>query len=327
MGPVRSLPSIQTISGLSPRDRTAIQYTGRANKDESWTMGTNAAVDTIRLLARYQDYLPTTIAHWYSGPPEGADLMLSLDLFEVNGSEEWTGLYVYPLLTIVLDEYANIPIWESFIRRLLKSDIDLHATIPGRLPTSICESYYDFLLRWVSHGTPLDQLLGNTETPYEGHVKAQWWLRILESEGYDARIYLEEEMALHASHSYFMFGAFKNFRGPRRQMRFELEKEPPELHWDWWIDPNSPAFLILEEFKWMNGANENYHYEDFSWPTFWPFDVLNKWDPLRSDDNERSAAVQRKRLCAERWRRKQRKKEAKANGYRDTYRMPGSWPR
>lgn len=251
--------------------------------------------------------------------------MLSLNLLEVNGSQRWTSQYVYPLLTIVLDKYADIPIWESFIRKLLKSDIDLHATAPGGLHAPEWDSYPSYLPGWVAHGTPLDQLLGNTETPYEGHMKAQWWLRILESEGYDARTYLEEEKSLHASHSYSILGAFTQFRGPRRRMRFELEKEPPELHWDWWIDPNSPAFLILEEFKWMNGANENYNYKDFSWPTFWPFDVLNECDDSRYNDNEQSAAVRRKRLCAERWRRKQRKKEAKANGYRDAYRMPGSW--
>lgn len=253
--------------------------------------------------------------------------MLSLDLFEVNGSQERASEYVYPLLTIALDKYAGNPIWESFIRRLLNSKIDLHAnSSPGGLHKPVCEGYPSHLPCWVSLGTPLDQLLGNTETPYEGYMKAQWWLRILESEGYDVRTYLEEEKALHAMHSYSILGAFKNFRGPHRRMRFELEKEPPELHWDWWTDPNSSASLILEEFKWMNGANEEYACEDFSWPTFWPFDVLNKWDHFSHDDNERSAAIKRKRLCAQRWKRKQRKKEGKANGCRDTCRMPGSWP-
>ncbi len=252
--------------------------------------------------------------------------MLSLDLFEVNGSQESTSEYVYPLLTVVLDKYANIPVWESFIRRLLKSNIDLHATSPRGPRESIYDSCPSNCSYWVILGTPLDQLLGNTKTPDEGHVKAQWWLKILESEGYDVRTYLEEEKALHALHSYSILGGFKSFRGPNRRMRFELEKEPPELHWDWWTDPNSPAFLVLEEFKWMNGANEEYPYMDFSWPTFWPFDVFKKWDRFTYlDDVQQSAAIQRKRLCAQRFQRKQRKKEAKANGYRDTYRMPGSW--
>lgn len=292
------------------------------NKNESWEIGTNAAVDTIRLLTRYQEYVPTKIASGYQGPPEGADLMLSLDLFEVNGSQSCTE-HVHPLLTIVLVKYANIPIWESFIRRLLRSEIDLHAIHPY---AAVVDGFTGGFPAWVLSGTPLDSLLGNTETPYEGHVKAQWWLRILESEGYDARTYLEEEMALHTLHSYSVIGSFENTRAPSRRMRFELEKEPPELHWDWWIDPDSPAFLILEEFKWMNGANE-FYYCDLSWPTFWPFDVFYDWDWFWYDEYERSAVVQRERLCAERWRRKQRKKEAKANGYRDTYRMPGSWPR
>lgn len=79
-------------------------------------MGSSEAVDTIRVLARSQDHIPTTIAHWYTGPPEGAELMLSLDLFEVDGSQEWYTPQIWPLLTTVIDMNARNPIWESFIR-------------------------------------------------------------------------------------------------------------------------------------------------------------------------------------------------------------------
>jgi len=290
-------------------------------------MGSSEAVDTIRVLARSQDHIPTTIAHRYGGPPEGAELMLSLDLFEVDGSREWDIPHIWPLLTIVIDMNARNPIWESFIRRLLRWGVDLHA--PEHCPVHrIASQDYpsDWPLGMPFLGTPLDQLLGLTKTPFDGHVEAQRWLRLLDSEDYDVRAYLEKEEALHASHCFVVLPSFATYRGPPRQIRFELEKEPPELHWDWWTNPCSPAFLVLEEFKWMNGVNEDYNCRDFSWLTFWPFDVLNDWDEERHDDNERSAAVQRKRLCAARWKRKQRKKEAKANGYRDIYRMPGSWP-
>lgn len=291
--------------------------------DGGWKTRASEAVDTLRILTKCQDHILIGLAEGYRGPPEGADLMLSLDLIEIDGSDEPSYQRVWPLLTIALNRNADNPDWECFIRKLLRMRVNIHA--PAQLPVSPRPSPgrpSDFPSMVSDLGTPLDQLMDQTDSPFEGHIEAQRWFSILESEGYDVRSYLEEEKALHASQGYLLSSAYTRTPEPYRQLTFELEKEPPVVSWDWWTHPDSPAFLVLEEFKWMNGSYQNESWIDGAPTTYWPFDGSNESDFHGYMDED---ARQRERVRTERRMRKQDKKQGKANGHRNQFRIPGAW--
>lgn len=147
--------------------------------------------------------------------------------------------------------------------------------------------------------TPLDEVFTSTDTPFEVYMAAQRWLGILDSEGYDMRAYLVEEEALHELQNYFTLPSkHRAWKDNLRQLKFELERDDPLVYWDWWVNPESPASLILEEFKWMNGSCETPEWDRDPWTNSWPFDRL---DPSSCDCHVDAEAMDRIWMRHERW--------------------------
>ena len=108
---------------------------------------------------------------------------------------------VFPFLAVVLRGYGHNPFeWESFLRVLLRKKMNLHPPVARwmeveRINETLSPTYPCEILKY---GTPLDELLRETSTPFEGEAAANRWLGLLSSEGYDVRAYLEQEADLHA---------------------------------------------------------------------------------------------------------------------------------
>ena len=163
-------------------------------------------VDTLRLLTQSQNEFSRSdiVRFWtqYVGPVEGADYMLSQESiqseFDISDDKDF-----YVVLSTALREYGADPTrWERFVRFLLRKRADLHLLWP--IIRRMEETDYitigpEYPCKVLEKGSPLDELFGNTETPFEGKAAADGWLDIISSEGRDIVVYLERESALHAS--------------------------------------------------------------------------------------------------------------------------------
>ena len=273
-------------------------------------------VDTLRILAQAQQEISRTdvsqFFNYFSGPADVADWMLSQDAvqYELFSSEQEGDLY-HPLGT-ALREYARQEDqagWESFVRRLIHTGVDLHAPIPrGHL---FDPQGYPCVLS--PHGTPLDELFAYTHTPWEAKAAADAWLQILSTEGYDIRAYLEKEEALHATtpaitspNSYYQ-------RTPK-DLIFDLG-EYPSVYVEIWIDPESSTFLLRQHLKESHVLRSFYDCvgED-TWPIIYP-----KGSPYGVESATFLARANR------RWGKKAMK-EARRNGTPASSKMPGAWP-
>jgi hypothetical protein len=286
----------------------------------------------------------------YYGPPEGAEILLSkevlpLEFFEATGDE-----MLFPPLALALRGYSyshteDLKQWESLIRKLLHRGADLHAPV---LPNH--RSYTWDLGERPGHGTPLDELFLCTRTLVEAKTAADDWLQILSSEGYDVLAYLHNEMELHSTHPQLTFPSDRhrhplNFYRSRdnpvyypmpRELRFIMHETKPSVYWDWWIDPESPTYLVCNEFRdiYLRDFWWALRTSDRTWDMFWPFDYP-AWDNSHQPVfyqlprfKEESLEWQRLRDNAERRanRRLQRAHAAITGSRRMKYpRMPGAW--
>lgn len=158
------------------------------------------AIDTLRLLTQSQDDIsPQDMVKfwtWFSGPVEVAEFMYSNESAP-SESDVPSGEEVFPFLAIALNGFRADPSqWESLLRHLLRKKTGLHSRVPRMKRIGIKNLVYPCELS--GYGTPLDELLGQTETPFEAEEIADRWLQILLSEGFDVVAYLEEEYTLHA---------------------------------------------------------------------------------------------------------------------------------
>ena len=163
-------------------------------------------VDTLRLLTLSQNEFSRSdiVQFWtqYMGPVEGAEYMLSQESiqseFDISDDKDF-----YVVLSAALREYGAEPTrWERFVRLLLHKRADLHLLWPiirTTEETDYMSAGPEYPCKVWEYASPLDELFGNTETPFEGKAAADGWLDILSSEGRDVVFYLERESALHAS--------------------------------------------------------------------------------------------------------------------------------
>ncbi len=224
--------------------------------------------------------------------------------------------------------------WESIIRRLLRSGVDVHAPVPrgydfqpGNYPCTL-----------DPYGNPLDELFMRISTAAEAKDAADAWLRILSTEGKDIMTYLEKEKALHDTRPVFTCPHWY-FISPPRRLVFSLG-EAATVYADWWIDPECSASLVRQEFKNMNMLADDgdlrwtewQEYLDSDWKFVWPINYPRWSDPLEpfDDDVEGHATWkclrQRAQERADRRWDKKAKKAARLNGTRTHTSMPGAWP-
>ena len=104
----------------------------------------------------------------------------------------------------------------------------------------------------------------------------------------------------------------------------------PSVSWDWWIDPNSCAYLVREEFKQLDisGPDFEWGWDEWekSWPLRFPACTDRQGYELPSAQSERQPLYDLAQKRANRRWEKKSMKAARAQGLKRRDRMPGVWP-
>ncbi len=298
---------------------------------------TKATVDTLRVLTQAQeDISATDVSNYFGGymwSPAGADFMYSLDAARCEILKAERDTNAFPALAVALRAYGGgSKAWETFIRRLLRNRVDVHAIVPRMRfhGHQIAEETSYYPCHISEPATPLDELFRCSKTPFEGSEAASDWLQILSSEGFDIQAYIKEEAALHARQQHLTYpsATFGDYDSPRKLI-FELGPNP-SVSWDWWIVHNSPASLVRQELRHMNIFGHHWQLALEPWERCWPFvyaewsdtNAAHRWDITYQDWRQINQRAQRR---AERRLRKKAVKEGRSQGNHERSRMPGAW--
>ena len=319
---------------------TALTYMGMRSRIDQTSAVTKRMTDIARLLIEAQkDLSEFDMSEWfceYKGPPEGAELILSLDMAKYYIISQDDREPLYPALASILQMYAKAPgPWEPVLRTLVRSGANVHAKVHRDLEF-LDQSKYP---RPVGkYGTPLDELFKYTIDPLEGQVAANGWLQILASEGYNILAYLETESDLHARPMQLTIPA-------RRPMGYANERKlvfdwgtHPTVSWDWWINPSSSTFLLRQEFRLMaiQSLSDGMLIKR-SWKETWPV-ILPVWSELHQycggDASSRSEYKALLRLAnaraGNRLIKKAARKMARPGEFEGPFgglrEVPGAWP-
>ena len=297
-------------------------------------------LDTLRIMVQPQDDITfdasSICLEKYDGPVEGLEFLLSQSLVEYEELYPDNEQYLFPPLAVALRLFSRSPRAEPLIRKLVHKGADVHAPVPRQLRAKN-EHPYPWSLDTV--GTPLDELFVDYESSFQSRESADEWLRILASEGYDVLAYLEKERALHVERMQLTFRVedFNHNACPNpRQLVFDFGSRP-SVSWDWWIDPDSPAYLLREVLKQMNVyTDERYVYADSAlgrspwemlWPIIWPdWDLTHEPKYQTPEHNAWQCKWYHAQERAERRLRKRAAKMERFHGLKRKSRMPGTWP-
>ena len=210
--------------------------------------------------------------------------------YVVGGLDEWATFFLnISLRAYGLDEERSTE-WTPLVQELLRYGADVHAR---SLPSQATRKYAEFGFRrvrefWIRANptmtfTPLDELflVSRRLKIHKTGCYAQRWLTTLMGAGYDIDAYLRKESELHSPQNYQTYPMYTyEVSGDRiideyvpRRLIFNFE-EHPSVHWDWWIDPSSPAGLVRHEFRHMHLHHSPYWYDVYhgSWRETWPFE-------------------------------------------------------
>ena len=203
-------------------------------------------------------------------------------------------------------DYSN---WKRLIRRLVRLGANIHATV-----------YYG--------KTILESLMSEISHPFDSKYWGDIFLEALSEVGVDVFEYLKREVGFY-NRMHFLFAPW----GMQRLCIISLE-EPLGVSWDWWIDPEGPAFDVLEEFKYIGSLRPRWRYsEDWDrWSaSYWPY-CLPYWDVCMKRVKGGIASREEHRISrifSERFARRQNAKAAKLAKAQGLYfkgpRMPGAW--
>ena len=306
---------------------------GTRSRIEQTSLVTRTMTDIARLLMQAEEDLSEfDLSEWfyeYTGPPEGAEFILSQDLAKHYIRFQDDSDPLYPALASILRLYAKRPEpWESVIRTLIRSGADVHAKVFRDL-TFLDQSTYPCPVS--KYGTPLDELFKHTIDPLEGQVAASGWLQILSSEGYNILAYLEAESDLHARPMQLTIPH-------RRPMGYANERKlvfdwgvHPTVSWDWWINPSSSTFLLRQEFKLMAiRSQSDGMLIKRSWKETWPV-ILPVWSELHQYCGDASSRALYKELLDHANDRTNVKKKARRMKRAEIQskrrgKVPGAWP-
>ena len=295
-------------------------------------------MDTLRLLGQAQDDITasdvSTLFSNYLGPPEVAELMLSIDSARYEILQREDDSTFYPPLAAALRIYGTgVKTWESFIRLLLRSgNVDLHAQVPRRYHSD--REYSELASQYpcVKSGpvTPLDELFMWTDSPNEGALVALDWLQMLADEGYNVLAYLKTEQALHDIQWGFTLPSQELiYHDAPRKFVFDLGPNS-SVGWEWWVDPNLPAALVRQEFRDINLFTCDWRLPSESWDECWPF-IYPDWSIEQVPHNDEEfpdweRRYKRANLRAERRLKKKSNKLARIHGTYKPNQVPGAWP-
>ena len=259
--------------------RKALQRVGLLGNYERLTQGsTESIVNTLRVLAKSQnDFSASDISQFfelYSGPPEGAELMLSSEIVQLKLLHTDSDQTPFPPLATTLRMYgAGMPQWEPLIRRLIRNRADLHAVVPRHdLKFSRWHTKWRGYPCAISEdGTPLDELFMWIKSVFEAESAGKGWVQMLADECIDVRAYLDEEMSLYKTPYQLTYPSTScsGYDNPR-QLVFDLGLNLI-VSWDWWIDAGSSTHMLRKELRNMNLFVADWSLESDEWENHWPF--------------------------------------------------------
>lgn len=351
---------------LTRCSRTALQNAGQltrtGNLPYDYASLRNHTVDTLRVIARYQNNISasdlSTAFIVYDGPPEGADVLLSHSLlpferFDITEDSDFT-----PPLAIALRCYSqsffldNTPKdsdyrrnlspperkqWEPLIRRFIGKDADLHVPVPciGYNPRDHSPFHVN------DYGTPLDVLFEFSTTPDEARTLGAEWLTLLASKGHNVVAYLKKELMLHSTQHHMTYPALSystNHLHSLRELHFTFDEGRSFVWWEWWIDPASDLDIMEVELKEIAKYTPAYPWFcDSDWISPWPFrypdwhycieHVAQLW-AYNFEDHRRRDPLQRAYLVMQRANRRHQKRSANSTRSKASRhpQMPGAWP-
>lgn len=298
-------------------------------------------LETLRILLTAQDDIVT--GSWkrfflnYGGPVEGADFVFSTYVSGIQFEEEQK--IIDYALSNALRRSAEAELgWNGFIRRLLRRGADIHRTKYVPLYRSKKGHLLSHILRDVNTNdlvlqfTNLDRML-RCSHPFDADATVQRWLELLSAEGHDVATYCRDEGKLHQKqHS---FTLFNHSYGCHRKLSFSYD-EAASITLDWWIDPDSGAALVRNEFKYMIIQRQfsfSSWEDNVDWPLVYPsssdhYECSHWWSEPPETDPGWIAWRRRHQLAqsrADRRYEKRRMKEARARGTYYPSRVPGSW--
>jgi hypothetical protein len=210
--------------------------------------------------------------------------------------------------------------WEKLIHRLLTLGPDLHKSIRSSIG-----------------GTLLHEVLSIAQYPFESGELGEQWLRILERSGIDIEEYLRTERFVRGDASLPIL-LFEHQWQPNRTARTRcayiiFSESSPRVSWDWYIDPQSHAVEVLNEFKNLGPSSydipKGYQYPErmVNWPYFYPrwevcyghsFYYVMKEYRMKYFKTPFENRFERRRL-------KKARKLYKAQGIGKRKRIPGAW--
>lgn len=320
---------------------------GKIKPYDGQVLGTNALVDTLRILGQAQEELSALDVRdlWYcfQGPAKDVDMLYQQCSGFMEFQEEDSQLTCSHVLTKALWEYGRGRLeWGYLVRKMVRNGVDLH----GR----VCHAYIDEPNEYnmgdgvaggrrskrkdrrAMHGTPLDELFKETVSPYEAELAAQNWLWILRREGVDELAYLAEEFALHTAQQQLTYSGEDGTT--RRQLVFNFGANPT-VWWEWLLDPGSGAYLVREEFKGMytlwddhvalgSIANPERDVSPFDFPdlSFERMPIVKQMEDIPLDYIYR---VQDARERFDRRWKKKASKLARAQRTKGPRKIPGAW--
>lgn len=192
-------------------------------------------------------------------------------------------------------------------------------------------------------GTFLDQLFW-VKNQFESAIIGSKWLELLALSKVDVEEYINEEKHHHSDN--FLICNEDPF--VRRKLVWNASNPTQYVSWEWLVLPESPACLVLMEFKFLalDYDYDKYHYNDYSrqkfWKEVWPFNInADEYGYMRYYKDEYGEM----RYCIEeyekiektrqtRYARQAERREQRRNYYkvpreyqprRRGHRMPGSW--
>lgn len=275
-------------------------------------------------------------------PDELAILCKALDSFD----HEELPTYLYAAWEACLCKYGNP--CSGFHRqsspRVSVADIFRLMSKYGPFSSTILhpESSLSTYLALYSQPDPASVLFYEHLDQFEFAETFRDWLSIVESCGLDPQTYLEYLMPRFADcmEDGDLIGNGDNARlqqfiHVRYDVTYGSVMGPG---WTWWVDPDSPAGLVLQEFQcfdlaivsWKNISSWNGRLNEFAprdtdgviWPT-----NLDLWEHLTYEhgDSHTNKVREARQLREARFARRQAKKDRKAGRTSKVCKMPGSW--
>ncbi|KAL3472535.1 hypothetical protein BJX99DRAFT_235317 [Aspergillus californicus] len=304
-----------THNGFTPLQRVARLGSRRRESPDT--------VSTIRALLSgpHSDFHLANLPgffQYYFGPPAGIKLLLDREIVGIEPPDIQASATEALLGSLSKYGASQNPEWKPILGRLVRMGADIH---------HLSSNEYSVNLDWHAPGTPLNRLLDWFHDALESKYFLDEWLAILADAGRNVEQYVMNESEIRAKCG---IPVVYVSHGPRfHPRRFMFSTNPPAIWFEWWIDPLSSAVEVLEEYKNLGPLQSFDDGDDeLEGNGYWPCS-LEWWEqfvgPLDPDFEVKS---RRKALVDERFRRRERRKEAKyykALGFRDRRRMPGAW--